>query len=192
MTERPDWDMDRLLLRYADALASQDWETFGAIWRQAETDRELEAALHELHRGMLEEHASETGLADDAEAVQLLLAEHFPDRPDEPSDPDRPLTAGDVAVRLAADLASHAVRLTAADRAANDALLTSASPLPGQLKQSVLETWCASLGVTASKAYWRTFREAAVRLTMIRSQQRTRLAAAREQTPRKKKDRGDE
>ncbi len=193
MTERPDWTLDRLLLRYAEALETEDWDAYEAIWRQAETDRELEAALHELHRGMLEEHAGEAGRTDNAETVRRLLEEHFPERPAEKENFDRPLTAGDVAVRLQADVASSAVRLVEADRTANEQLIGNATPLPDQLKQSVLETWCGGLGVSASKEYWRQFRQAALRLTMARSHQQTRLAAAREQSPprKKKEDRGD-
>lgn len=189
MTKRPDWEIDRVLLRYADALDVEDWQTFNEVWRQAETDRELEAALHELHRGMLEEYGGAAGRAEDAAAVRRLVQEHFAERPADGENLEQPLTAGDVAVRLQADVAAGAVRLIESDRAANAQLVGNPALLPEPLKQSVLEPWCAMLGVTASKEYWRQFRQAAVRLAMTRSHQRMRLAAAREQTPpRKTKD----
>lgn len=187
MNERANGNLDRLLLQYVDALDTEDWSTYAAIWRQAETDRELEAALYELHQGFVEEYAGDAGRANDADTVRRLLEEHFAERPPE-DDADRPLTVGDVAARLQADWTAGSVRMTEADRVANEQLIGSTEPLPEQLKQSVLDTWRHRLSISASKEYWRQFRQAAIRLMMARSHQQTRLAAAREQTPRKKKE----
>ncbi|MBW3600905.1 MAG: hypothetical protein KY475_27015 [Planctomycetes bacterium] len=186
MTEHRNWEIERLLLEYLDALEIQDWDAYGEIWRQAETDRELETALRELHEGLLAEHAGPAGREQDAEAIRLLAAEHFPQRPEAEEQDELPLTAGDVAARLRADLASGAVRLRDADRQANDRLLGDATLIPDQLKQSVLDAWCARLNVHASREYWRMFRQAALRLVMARSHRQSRMAAARRPSPRKK------
>ena len=192
MTDRREWELNRLTLRYLDALEQQDWETFGEIWRRAENDRDLETALRELHEGLLEEYAGAAGRERDADAIRFLASAHFPERPDPAEGLDRPLTAGDVATRLQADLAAGAVRLNESDQRANERLLGNAAPLPDQLKQSVLETWCDGLDVAASREYWRLFRQAALRLVMARSHRQSRVAAARRQTPSPKQEPRDE
>jgi hypothetical protein len=176
-------DIDRLLLQYLDALDRQDWDTFGDIWKRAETDAELEQALREVHQAIIEEHNEGGDWDADAEAVAGLAVLHFPERPPETGeDLQRPLTAGDVAGRLAADLVSGTVRMTDVDRAANARLQGDPTPLPARLKQSAIEQWSAALPVQAGGTYWRTFRETALQLAMARAQSQTRLAA-RAQTP---------
>jgi hypothetical protein len=176
-------DMDRLVLRYLDALDRQDWDTFGEIWKRAETDAELERALREVHQAIIEDHNEGGDWDADAEAVADLAVLHFPERPpDTDEDLQGPLTAGDVAGRLAADLVSGTVRMTDADREANARLQGNATPLPERLKQSAIEQWSAALPVQAGGTYWRTFRETALQLAMARAQCQTRLAA-RSQSP---------
>jgi hypothetical protein len=176
MSIRSHLELDLLLLRYLDAIDRADWNAFADVWRLAETDPELEAALHELHAGIVEDR--------EAEAVLELATIHFPVRPAAgPPDAARPLTAGEVAGRLAADLATGAARMTDADRAANERLQGDPTPLPDELGQPALAAWTASLGVGASGSYWRQFRQTAIGLTMARSQAHARLAAARTQTP---------
>lgn len=188
MTTPRNWQIDKRLLEYADALETHDWVTFSEIWNEALTNAELEQALREYHEGLIEEQNAPAGLEDDAEAVRQVIAACFPERPVPPDETQKPLSASDVASRLQADLAAGSVRLTEDDRQTNQLLLMNATALPEQLKLPVFEKWCQELGIEASLSYWRIFRQTALKLNMSRSQQQARLLAAREQNPKPKGD----
>ncbi|MCA9072962.1 MAG: hypothetical protein KDA84_28760, partial [Planctomycetaceae bacterium] len=104
MTTPRNWQIDKRLLEYADALETHDWGTFCEIWNEAGTNAELEQALREFHEGLLEERNTERGLEDDAEAVRQVIATCFPERPAPGSNTMDRLTASDVASRLQAEL----------------------------------------------------------------------------------------
>lgn len=180
-----DHEQDLLVLQYLDALDQQDWETYAEIWGRAETDAELEQALLEVHDGILLESQAADQPDQTAEVVRQLVAEHFPEPPTA-DEGERPLTAGDVASRIRAEEANKQLRLNQSHREVNDQLLQSQVPLPEPLKQSVLDNWCKTLGVSADRHYWRLFRQTALKLVMGRSQQQAKRMAAREQTPKSK------
>lgn len=184
MSDREELVRDLLLAQYLTALEGDDLDTLAAIWQQAETDRELEQALIELSEGYVAEQGLDAAWDEEASRVQALAAEHFAARPLADETGNRPLTAADVAAQLQANAASGAERLTDADRQANERLLSAATPLPERLGQTALEAWCREAGIQASRQYWRLFRRAAIRLSLARSQQQTRLAA-RTQTPKR-------
>ena len=186
MTTPRNWQIDKRLLEYADALEAHDWETFTEIWNEAGSNAQLEQALREFHEGLLDERNTERGLEDDAEGVRKVIASCFPERPNPSPNSIDPLTASDVASRLQADLAGGSVHFTDADRRVVQMLITNATPLPQQLKLPVFEKWRQDLGIEASQPFWRMFRQTALKLNMSRSQQQTRLLAAREQSPKRK------
>jgi hypothetical protein len=178
MTDREhsaDWA--DIALRYLDALDAGDVDALAALWQQAETDPQLEQMLGELTDGLAIEEGPSPAWEIDAERVRGLLREHLPSGFRDEADPP-PLTVGDVAARLQAD-SSLGARLTAPDRAANGRLLADTTPVPEQLGLPHFEKWRTTLGVTASAAYWRAFRQAAVLLGMGRCQRAGELAAAR-------------
>jgi hypothetical protein len=186
MTTPPNWDIDKRLVEYATALETHDWATFSVIWNEAGTNPELEQALREFHEGLLEEQELDAEREAGVEAVQQVIAACFPDRPAPFPDILEPLKTRDVALQLQSELTSGTSRMTEADKEANQALLNNDTTLPDQLKLPVFEEWCDKSGIKASQSYWRLFRQAALKLTMSRSQQHARLLAAREQTPKPK------
>lgn len=163
-------------LRYLDALDARDAAALAALWEQAAENPELEALLAELTDGLAKEEADAAWKAD-AERVNATLRQHLPSGFSPAADPP-PLTVGLVAKRLASDSALG-LRLTEADRAANERLLLNATPIPEELGRPHFEKWRTALGIQASPHYWRAFRQAAVLLAMGRCQQAGELAAAR-------------
>lgn len=166
-------------LAYLDALDAGNLEKLAALWEQASADPELESVLCELSEGLAAEQEPSPGWHADVRKVQELLRAHLPSAfPPEPV--SGPLTAGDVAARIAGD---HTLlsRLAPDERDANARLLADPTALPSELGVAPLERWSRGLGVQASAAYWRLFRHVAVLLAMGRGQPYgTTLAAARE------------
>lgn len=164
-------------LAYLDALEADDLDAIALLWEQACDDAELSQALCELSEGLAAEDEPSPGWAADAAKVEALLKRHFPSAA-APPPPAGPLTAGDVAARIAGDdrLLS---KLTLEERAANALLLTNQTPLPPQLGTAPLERWAAGLPVPGSKTYWSVFRQTAVLMTMSRTHQAGLMAARR-------------
>jgi hypothetical protein len=167
---------DETALRYLEALDAGDARTLAGLWEQAEADPRLEQVLGEMTDALAEEEGPSSDWEADADRVRALLRQHLPSA-SAPLDPP-PLTVGDVAARLQADVALGA-RLSVADRAANGRLLADTTPVPEELGLPRFEKWQTTLGVSASAFYWRVFRQAAVLLAMGRCQRTGELAAAR-------------
>jgi hypothetical protein len=174
-------ELDRVALRYLDALDAGDLETAALLWEAAADDPDLERLLGEVTDGVAEEEGV-SGLAEAAEQVRALLRATMPSA--YPAEAPPPLSVGDVAARLQADAAAGA-RLDAADRVTNSRLLGDQRQLPDHLGLPHFEEWRKSLGVSASPYYWRAFRDAAVSLAMGRCEQAVVLAAARPAGPPK-------
>lgn len=170
---------ERAAVKYLDALESGDVDAVAAVWAEAGQSPELERLLCDLSEGL----AGELGFDDDrwqvdVDRLKRLIEDHLPPPPAEPAE----LTASDVATRLQADPGIYS-SLTAADKAANGALLTNRTPIPPQLGAPDLERWVRGLGVSATPRYWAQFRKAAVLMAMGRSQRAGELAAARKAQP---------
>lgn len=162
--------------RYLDALDAGDAGALADLWEQASVNPQLERVLGELTDGLAAEEES-SFWQEDAARVRTLLSEHLPSAFAIGTDPP-PLTIRDVAARLQSD-SVLAARLAAADRLVNAQLLADTTPIPDELGLSQFEKWRATLGIRASGQYWRSFRQAAVLLTMGRCQRTAQLAAAR-------------
>jgi hypothetical protein len=178
---------ERQAIAYLDALDAQDFDAIGRLWEQAADDAELERVLIEVSEGVLEEAghpapadeaAASPGFAEDAAQVVRLLDKHLPSGTPAPI-LARP-TVADVAAKIAAD-PDLGARLDAADRQANAKLLTVRMELPADMGMPQLTRWTAALPVTASAAYWRAFRQAAILAAMrhVHPSAGGNLAAAR-------------
>jgi hypothetical protein len=163
-------------LRYLDALDARDADALAGLWEEAARDPGLEKVLGELTDGLAQEEGPAPDWQADAGRVRDFLRTHLPGA-FPPAGP-APLTVGDVAARLQADSALGA-RLGEADRQANARLLGEATLIPEELGLPHFERWQKTLGIAASPAYWRAFRQAAVLLAMGRCQRAGELAAAR-------------
>ena len=166
-------------LAYLDAFDRGDLDALGAVWEHAARDYELEQILCELVEGLAEEQEPSPGWQGDAEKVRALLRASLPSA--EPPEPvSGPLTAGDVAARIAGDAALLG-KLPQEGRDANATLLGDRTPLPATLSANDLTRWAAALAVQADPRYWRMFRHVAVLLAMGRGAGAgATLAAARE------------
>jgi hypothetical protein len=165
-----------IAVRYLDALDTGDLDTVARLWERAAADPELERILGELTDGLAVEEGPDPDWKGDAAHVKDLLRRHLPSGFATP--PAAPLTVADVAARLQAD-STLSGRLSPADQASNARLLGNSTLIPDDLGLPQLEKWQKKLGVSASPAYWRAFRQAAVLLSMGRCQQAGELAAAR-------------
>lgn len=166
--------LDLTCVRFLNAMEADDLDTLVEIWNQAAADPELEAALEEMHAGLVEERAArEAQLATDA--VAAAVAKHMPSaeivRP-----ASGPLTVADVAERLF----RHAPpRLPAAAHALNEALRASREPLPESLGLSKLVAWAEARFGPAAREYWRAFQQAAIDLELRRASEAEYRMAAR-------------
>ena len=176
MTDKQHTTWAATALRYLDALDAGDVGALAELWEQASAHLELERVLGELTDGLAAEEGS-SFWQEDAARVRTLLSEHLPSAFTMIADP-LPLTIRDVAARLQSD-SDLGARLTPADRLANAQLLADTTPVPDKLGLPQFETWQTTLGIRASAHYWRSFRQAAVLLTMGRCQRTAQLAAAR-------------
>lgn len=171
MTER---DIDRIAATYLAALDCGDADALDRIWDQAATDPDLEQALHELHQA-LEADAEHDTVAAVAQAVEQHLPSAEIVRPS-----SGPVTVADVAN----ELFRHAPdRLPAEAHALNEKLRSASEPLPESLGLSKLVTWAEARFGPAPEAYWRAFRQAAVKLELRRSAEAEYHLAARPGQP---------
>lgn len=177
-------------LAYMDALDAGDWDALASLWADAETDAELERLLCQVSEDLAAEEEPSPGWRADAKAVEELLRRCMPSavRAVEPVEPG-PLTAGDVAARIAGD-DEFLCRLDSDGRQVNAKLLADPTPLPPQLGMRQLEQWTAGLPVQAGPGYWRVFRHVAVLLAMARARRTSALLAAR--SPDESRRRGTE
>src|SRR5581483_1526413 len=164
---------ERALHVYAAALLQGDLETMGRILRLAEEDPVLARQVEELEAED-EARFPELALAGDAEEVRRLLLQHLPSAQGT-DDPEPPaLTVGDVVSKLLVER-----RVAPADQAAAEALRRKDVPVPARVGWKDVRRLGQALGVQASEAFWRCFREAALLLGLSQSQQAGFAAARR-------------
>lgn len=149
--------LDAQAADYLAAVEVEDFDLQDAIWQLAAHDHDLEEALHAVHAGLAEE-------ADDgvAAAVAAAVAQFLPS-----ADVVRP-AAGPVTVAMVADeLFRHAPdRLPAAAHELNERLRQATDELPAELGLSKLVAWAEARFEAADPAYWKAFREAALKLEL--------------------------
>jgi hypothetical protein len=152
--------LDDLALKYLAALDAGDFDALAALWEQAAADADLDAMLHELNA----EVAAEQEGQDQATDAALLEAirKHLPSA--EVIAPAGPVTVAEVAEHLRRNPPAG---LTADELKANDLLLQAAEELPPDLGVSAVLGWGRRFGAVP-EAYWRAFREAALKLRMRR------------------------
>jgi hypothetical protein len=192
---------ERLLLRYAEAILDGDLDTQARLMEEAAAfgDTELEEAIWELHAADGESLRTELeseragAMEQDAELVRHLLDVHFQGRvlrspweaaaltPDTADTP--PLTVGDVAASLRADLAREfgvvpPREREAVDRAFFQLEANAQEPIPERVTPRGIRSLLARLGADAGRWFERQFHEATAHLTAGRSGH-ARLAAAR-------------
>jgi hypothetical protein len=171
---------ERAAFLYTSALERGDFETVAAILAQAEHDVELERMILEVNEVLEAEH--EVAAAErDAAQIRALLHEHLPSGFASDDEVDLPLlTVATVAARMSEDAAQrgHATaelvaliqQLGAVDRA-----------LPDELTLGAVRQLLSELGVPASGAMVKVFRETAIYLAQGREHGKAYRAAARRQ-----------
>jgi hypothetical protein len=160
--------------RYLEALEQGDFDAMAAVWKMAQEDPELEAVLHEVHEGLLEEQTSEARAVAEARLTAAVEA-HLPSAEIVRPTP-RLVTVGDVA----GELYRHAPgRLPAVAHQLNERLRASDEPLPADLGLSQLTSWAETRFGSAPPEYWRAFRQAAVKLELRRAAEAEYQLAAR-------------
>ena len=170
--------LDALALRYLRAVESEDFDTIETLWRQADDDPDLDAMLHGLHAELVaEQDARETAAV--ASAVLDQVEKHMPS-----AEVIRP-TTGPLTV---ADVAEYIRRhpppgLTTDDLQLNDVLRRTTEAVPAELGISQVVNWGRRFG-WAPEAYWRAFRQAALKLRMQRDAEGEYRAAARPTKPK--------
>jgi hypothetical protein len=174
--------LDLAAARYLVALEQEDYPAMANLWELALADPELEAVLHEVHTGLIEEQA---GVAAEAAAAMLKVAveTHLPSAAIVRAS-DRHVTVGDVAEELFRHTPD---RLPAEAHLLNERLRTSQEPLPEDLGLSGLIGWAQKRFGAASLEYWKAFRQAAVKLELRHGAEvEYHLAARRAPKPEEK------
>ncbi len=146
--------------RYLEALERDDAPTLDALWDTAAGDPELLAAFRDIHTGLIEErstaeHAAVTGVV--AAAAEHLMSGDVV-RP-----AGGPVTVADVADELFLHTPD---RLPAEAHQLNQRLRAAHDRLPANLGLSKLIAWAEQKYGNAPPAYWKAFREAAVKLEL--------------------------
>jgi hypothetical protein len=162
MTDREhDHRLDAFAMRYLAAVDAEDFTAVGDMWEQAETDPELAAMLHELNV----EIAAASGNVIEPRVIatfEKLLPSATIERP-----ASNPVTVAEVAEQLRrhppAGLAMDDLRIT-------DVLKASTETVPAALGLPETVAWGRQFG-SATEAYWKAFREAALLLRMQRESQ---------------------
>jgi hypothetical protein len=180
MTDRNrQWELDRLTASFLAALDSGDLAAAEQLWHEAAADPDVTAAFTEAAA----ELASEADLAARVQAdgvIEAALRRALPAletvRP-----ASGPLTAAEVAEHLRR---TGVPGLTAAELAVNDVLARSTEPLPEQLGLSAVMAWGGRFGA-APKAFWKTFREAALTLRLRHESTGDFQLAARPKRPKR-------
>jgi hypothetical protein len=174
--------LDLAAARYLAALERDNFAAMADIWRLAVADPELEAVLHEVHAGLIEEQAGEAADAA-AAALTAVIETHLPSAGIVRAS-GGPVTVGDVAD----DLFRHTPdRLPAEAHLLNERLRASQEPLPEDLGLSGLVGWAEKLFGAAPADYWKAFRQAAVKLELRRgAEAEYQLAARRAPKPEEK------
>jgi hypothetical protein len=162
-------------LAYLDALNAQDIGVLAKLWKQAETDPELDQLFCEINQGVMEEEGLRPQWQEYRQAVLGFLQRHLPSALTQEPLPST-LTVGDVATRIAAN-DRLMTRLAPIDRQANARLQEDRTPLPTELGMKELLQLTAKIEVAASSRYWREFQQVAVLAAMSRGQAAAKAAA---------------
>lgn len=170
---------DRLRLsiataRYLEALERDDQAILDSLWRLAATDEELLAALRQVHAGLIEEQqqadeTSLTGRVASAAEEHLLGGEVARSLAE-------PLTVSDAAEELFRCPPAH---LPAASHQMNERLRALRDTFPAELGLTGFITWAEDRYGPAPAAYWKSLREAAIKLEIRRAAEVDYQLAAR-------------
>jgi serine/threonine protein kinase len=154
--------LDVLAMQYLAAIDGGDFDAIEALWDRAEEDPDIGELFHGLHAELMhEQDASENARID--QAVLEMLQKHLPSG--EIVQPAQDVLAvRDVAEYVLKNLSAG---LSAHDVILNDMLLSVAEEVPADLAISKIVQWGQRFG-NASATYWRSFRQAALKLRMKR------------------------
>jgi hypothetical protein len=175
-------ELDRLTMRFLDALESEDLDAVDLLFQHSAPDSEAVLRFVDAAAEWLgERDANDRTVARNAVADALRRAAPTLETIAEVSSP---LTVAEAAEHLRR---KGAPGLTAAEFAINDALATCADPLPDSLTLPAIEGLSAKFG-SAPRAYWKALKQAALELKLRRSSSGEYRIAARPQRPKPKGD----
>ena len=179
---------EQALLRYGLALERGDMETVATVLHAAEGDPILEQNILEMHDVYTAEYAA-VAHEQGAVVIRELLHKHLRAAWAADEADSAPLTVGDVAARLQADVAAKAA---VDDETLNVSRRLSAmnEPLPDNLNQRSVRELFERLGLQASDRFRMAFHDTAIFLSMGRQHDVMRLAAARRQREQDRQRRG--
>jgi hypothetical protein len=165
--------LDRLAMEYLAALDAENFDAIARLWEQAEDDADLDAMLHGLNAEIVaQQDAAEASTLD--AAVIGAIEQQMPSA--EIILPAAgPVTVAEVAEQL---LRRPPPGLTADDLRLNDSLRKQSAEIPADLGISQVVRWGSQFGA-APEAYWRAFRQAALKLRMQRQSDAEYRTAAR-------------
>ncbi|VTR98987.1 hypothetical protein [Tuwongella immobilis] len=169
--------IDRLCLRYLDAIESGNLDVMAELWGIAEQDDALATALGELLDGLAAEENA-------VQNVRGLVQQHLLSGNLPPPTIVNTVTLGDVARQLKQDARDPQQRLSPEDEAINDALLQSQAAVPDPAQPKEFNPWLEQNPPGASQRYRRMFRKTAMLLWMAKSQEPSFLMAARPVKPK--------
>lgn len=165
--------LDRIAMTYLAAIDAGDFDAIDALWERAAEDVDVSEMLHSLNSElMLEQDASDNARID--QAVLDTLRKHLPSGEIVQPSSDI-LEVREVAEYVLKNLAGG---LAADDVILNDMLLSVAEEVPTDLGITKVEEWGQRFGQASAK-YWRTFRQAALKLRMRREADANYQMAAR-------------
>ena len=166
--------LDKLAMRYLTAIDAGDFDTLAELWARAADDPDLSEMLHGLNATLAEEDKQAAG-----DAVVAAIEQHMPSA-EIVKPATGPLTVADVADHLRKNPPAG---LTIDALALNDDLRRSTESVPAELGLTQVVEWGRRFG-TAPEAYWRAFRQAAIKLRMRRESAETYQMAARPTKPK--------
>lgn len=167
---------------YVKAMDEGDLETASMVVELAATDTELARVIDEIDTAYQEEE----GILVDSEEKRLvkdILYKSFPSAFNDSEEP-KPVTVGDVVVRLLSEN-----KVSAIDKQSVNNLINSDLLLPIMINSRTLKHLANNLGLQASERFWNNFRDAAIALVMCRSNSEAQLAARQAKTYKKEKTR---
>jgi hypothetical protein len=169
---------DRAIHLYVQALDRGDIDTIIYILEEAQNDHELDHAIAEINLA-IEEEATLTPIANDAQLVRDLIQKHIPSSLSSEIIVYEALTVRDVAAQMQA---KHSVPVS--DRQAHQELLGKSLELPGWLSIQEIKRLAHELQIQASDRFWKLFRETAIMMGMGKGQ--AQMAATRRNEKRRK------
>jgi len=140
--------LDFAAARYLEALERDDFDTMAALWGRRVRDPDLEAVLHELHAGLIEERLSKKRRSRNCDRGRRP---HTPPKRGDPLTYRWPVTVADVAAAL---FRHPPPRLPAEAHLLNEKLLSIRDQLPEQLGLSKLIAWAEARFGKAPLDYW--------------------------------------